>query len=171
VPAHHSKPLALTIAVAALAAVAAPVAQTTQTRSATLQVTADVVNACQLTVQPLAFGAYDPTAANRQSPLDGASDLIVTCTKGTIVRLDLEGGQNPSGAARAMAGPGSALLRYDLFQEASRAVRWGVGVDAVVLQPAASAAPRRYQVFGRVAPGQDVPAGAYQDDVIVNLRF
>jgi spore coat protein U-like protein len=166
--------LNLTAAMVGVGSVAA--AQSGVTKTATLRVSARVVADCAITAQPLAFGPYDPVEANRSQPLDGSTVLSLVCTQGTIAAVDLNNGQHagavgPTGGVRRMLGPGGAALSYDLYSDASRASRVGVGSAGFALPAAPSIAPRSLTLFGRVAPGQAVPAGTYVDEVIVTVRF
>ena len=66
----------------------------------------------------------------------------------------------------------TALLRYDLFKDVARTLRWGASdADSLQAGEAPSEAPRTFVVFGRIFPNQDVPVGAYTDSVVVTVEF
>ena len=144
-----------------------------QSRTATLKVVAHVVADCVVSTQPLNFGNYDPVGLHATRPLDGATQLSVVCTKGTIAAIEMDNGRHASGglAARRMAGPGGDLLAYELYSDVARRTRWGTQAEGVIMAAARSIAPRMVTVYGRVAPTQDVAAGSYADEVIVTVRF
>lgn len=146
-----------------------------QTRTANLRVNAEVVRDCRIQVAPLAFGNYDPVGINRTQPLDASTTIEVTCTRGTISIVFMTLGRyanrigGSTGSARGMLGPLGRLLEYYLYRDASRTERWGA--SGLKLAAAPSSAPRVFTVFGRIVPGQDVPVGNYEDEVVVSLRF
>jgi spore coat protein U-like protein len=157
-------------AVLAVLAVVPVAAQ--QSRTAKLEVLAEVVADCNITVAPLAFGNYDPIEAHRTTPLDGATIITLTCTRGTIASITMDDGRHAQGGGqRAMAGPNGSMLRYELFREATRSSRWGSAGAGVNLPASPSLGVRSYTVYGRVPASQDVPVGSYVDEVIVNVSF
>jgi len=140
------------------------------TTTTTFPVTATVLKACAVNANPLAFGTYDPTAA---TPLDATTTLSVLCTVGTSFTVGLNAG-TATGAtvtSRKMTS-GANTLNYALFQEAARTNNWGntPGTDT----PPAITAPvlaSTLTVYGRIAAGQNVPAGAYTDTVTVTVNY
>lgn len=140
------------------------------TTTTTFPVTATVLKACAVNANPLAFGTYDPTAA---TALDATSTLSVLCTVGTSFTVGLNAGTSTGATvtARKMTS-GANTLAYALFQEAARTNNWGntPGTDT---PPAVTAPvlPSTLTVYGRVAPGQNVPAGAYTDTVTVTVNY
>jgi spore coat protein U-like protein len=150
-------------------------ARVPQSRTATLKVSAHVAADCIVTATDLRFGDYDPVGIHRTQPLDATATLSVVCTRGTIAAIDLDdgrtGGRTGAGTTRAMAGPGNRVLAYDIYREAARQTRWGRLAGGVSLPAATSTAARTLDVYGRVPPNQDVPIGAYADEVLVTIRF
>ena len=142
-----------------------------QVGAAGFAVGATVIRSSDIEATPLAFGIYEPLVLHASQPLDREASVTITCTKGTPATLRLNGGLHAAGAGRYLAS-GGAVLRYDLFQDAGRAQRWGEG-DADALQPgeAPSHAPRAFIVYGRIFPGQDIPVGTYTDSVVVTVEF
>ena len=132
---------------------------------------ATVLRRCDIRTTPLAFGTYDPLVQHAVQPLDRAGSITITCTKGTAATIGLDGGLRTSGTNRNLSS-GSAMLAYDLFQDASRTQPWGDGeADALDAGDAPSDAPRTFVVFGRIFAGQDVPVGTYTDSVVVLVDF
>lgn len=158
--------------IAGLAAVAAllPAMASAATATASLPVTATVQRACQVSATPMNFGAYDPTAAGN---VDSTASIAVLCTVGTPYTVGLGAGSatGASVSSRRMVN-GSDTLNYGLYQDAARANNWGntAGSDT----PAATTAgvtAATHTVYGRIAPGQNVPAGAYADTVTVSVNY
>jgi spore coat protein U-like protein len=130
-----------------------------------------VATNCSITTTPVAFGTYDPVAANVTAPLDGTGTVVVTCTRGAGTRIDLGLGAAASGTTRRMAGAGE-FLTYELYQNTGRTTVWGAGAAAgLTITQAPSKAPRTFTVFGRVPAGQDVSAGSYSDTVVATINF
>lgn len=140
--------------------------------TANMQVSANVTRKCTIQALPLDFGSYDPVQGNATAPLDGQSTLIVACTKGTSVNIGLDNGTNAQGATRRMTAGGTNLLTYELYKDGGRSQRWGDSAgerfDAGV---APSRDPRQFIVYGRIAGGQDVLEGSFQDTVLVTVQF
>jgi spore coat protein U-like protein len=140
--------------------------------SANMQVSANVIRKCTITAQPLAFGNYDPVQANYTAPLDVETSLTVACTKGTAVTIAMDNGTNAQGQNRRMTGGVGRFLNYQVYKDSSRNEVWG-GVGNGVLNGgiAPSRDPRKFTVYGRVAGGQDVGEGTFQDTVLVTVQF
>lgn len=141
-----------------------------QTATTTFPVTATVLTSCSVTADPLAFGSYNPTAA---TPLDATTTLSVLCTVGTSFTVGLNAG-TAAGATvttRQMSN-GTNRLNYALFQEAGRTTNWGntpgTNTPAPTTAPVAATA---LTVYGRVAAGQNVPAGNYTDTITVTVNY
>ena len=86
--------------------------------------------ACQVAVDPVAFGTID---TRREAT--GTGRVLVTCDAATSVGVAL----SAPGGARRLAGPGSAALIYELFQDVARTTRWDDGG----FRPPAAPASRR----------------------------
>jgi spore coat protein U-like protein len=164
----YCKQVALLSATIVMAA-SAPVADAATTTT-TFPVTATVLKACIVNANPLNFGNYDPTAA---TPLDGTTTLSVLCTVGTSFTVGLSAGASTGATVttRKMTN-GANVLSYALYQEAARTNNWGntPGTDT---PPATTAPvlPTSLTVYGRVAAGQNVVAGAYNDTVTVTVNY
>jgi spore coat protein U-like protein len=141
------------------------------TDTTTFQVTATVNDACTVSATDLAFGVYDPSAADDED----TSTITVTCTKSTDYDIGLNEG-TASGATvttRKMIDTVSTdLLNYSLFSDASRTVNWGntVGTDTVHVGSATGAA-ENHTVYGRIPTGQYVTAGSYSDTITVTVTY
>lgn len=138
--------------------------------TATLDVFVEVLGACEVFTEPVAFPGYDPAAGSYG---DGA--IYVNCPRDLSYWVALDIGQNPPPAwdARGMAGP--EILAYQLFRPDG--IPWGdrgmpfstntwetlpaVGLGAVEVFP----------VAGEIFAGQGAPPGYYSDLVNVTVWY
>jgi len=146
---------------------------TAATSTGTLGATTSVVAANSATVatSPVSFPSYNPVAT---APTDGAGQVTVTATGGLSYSIGLGGGLAPSSGTRQLQGPSGGLLGYNLFTSSARSTVWGEGQSGFVGQTVpgtGSGAAQPYPVYGRIFPGQGVPAGAYSDSVLVTVTF
>ena len=142
-----------------------------QSATSTFSASTTVAKNCSITTTPVALGSYDPVVANLAAPLDATGTVVVTCTKGAGTRIDLGLGTNAAGSTRRMAGGGD-FLAYELYQDPGRSIAWGTGAGAgQAISVAPSKAARTFTVYGRVAAGQDVAAGSYNDTVLATINF
>jgi spore coat protein U-like protein len=128
--------------------------------------------ACNLrAVQPVLFGAYSPLAVN---PLDAQSSFTVRCTGLGIALLRMQMGPGLAGtvSARQMQ-QGPHRLNYGLFTNGARTSAWGDGTGGTttVLRLVFTGLEFTQQVYGRIPPAQNVPVGAYTDQLILGLDF
>lgn len=142
------------------------------TATANLTVSATVAVNCTISTGTLAFGSYDPVVANASADLDASGTFTVACTKGASgVTIDLGQGGNYS-SGRRMASAGN-FLPYQLHSNSARTAVWGStsgGATVAVGAPASKAAVT-HTVYGRIAAGEDVPAGSYSDTVVATVNF
>jgi spore coat protein U-like protein len=143
------------------------------TTTASLTVSATVANNCTVTTTALAFGAYDPVAANLNAPLDGTGVVSVACTRGATATIELDRGAHAQGSNRRMrAATGNEHLHYELYSDSGRSTAWTNGpAGDVSLGPAPSRSARDVTVYGRIPANQDVTAGAYADSVVATVNF
>ena len=156
--------------VAALVAGFVGLAQTdvnAATQTSSFTVSASVTANCTISAAALAFGAYDPVVANASANLDQTSTITVACTKGTSASVSLDSGVNYSSGRRMKAG--SNYLGYEMYSDSGRSTVWDS--TNTVAYNAASKSSTDLTVYGRVAAGQDVPAGSYSDTVVATITF
>jgi spore coat protein U-like protein len=144
-----------------------------------LSVTATVVNNCAInTTAAVAFGNYDPAVANNPAGADVAATgtLTLTCTNGATTTVALgQGGNAGSGStdaapARRMVFGGSNFLAYSLYQDGADTIVWGNTLGTSVSYTGSGGADV-VNVYGKVAKGQNIPAGAYADTVLATVNF
>ena len=147
---------------------AAP-SQAVTTLTTSMGVSAAVASGCTIVALPLAFGAYDNTAA---SPNDAATTVTVLCTVGTAYNVGLNAGTGTGASiATRKLTSGANTLDYTLYSDSGRTTVWGttIGTNTVsgtyaLLQPALN-------VYGRIGAGQNVASGAYTDTVTVSITY
>ena len=145
--------------------------------TANLSVGASVASNCIITTTAAAFAAYDPIVSNQTTALDSSNGKVtIACAKGIMATIGLGAGLNAAsatGTSRALIdGTGTHFLNYELYNESSHTTVW-TDTSGGFLAPAAapSRAPRDVTVYGRVPAGQNVPAGAYTDTILVTVNF
>ena len=153
--------------VAVLVGQSAPVLADANTN---LSLTASVSVNCTISTQTLAFGGYDPVVTHASANLDGQGTVTIACTKGSVTPIDLDLGSNETGTTRRLA-DGSNYLSYELYQNAGRTTVWGEGAAGVTPSAAPDRTARDFNVYGRIAGGQDVPEGSYADTVNATVNF
>jgi spore coat protein U-like protein len=158
----------------ALSGAAAAAAQLSAAGSATatMSVSASVSNNCTISTTALSFGAYDPIVANDTANLDGTGSVTITCTKGSTPTVGMNTGSNADGSTRRLADSSSNFIAYELFSDSQRSTVWGNSGTAL-FTPATTPSKdaRQYTVYGRIAGGQDVPAGSYSDSITATVNF
>lgn len=139
-----------------------------------LEVTAQILGTCSaLTAGSVAFGTYDTAETD---PTDATGTITVTCTLGTLYKIALGDGTSYSSGTRHMTGTYSAgSLAYDLYQDASRSVKWGDG-DPDPLKPAtlwivSTGGDTEHTVYGRIPAEQALGPDEYADTVVVTLTY
>jgi len=143
-----------------------PVHAWAATATTTFTVSATVLSICTVAALPLNFGNYDPTSG---SALDGTTTVTATCTLSLPYTIGLDNGVNASGSQRRMALL-TAFLNYELYKDASRTQRWG-NSGAELASGTGNGLAQNLTVYGRVAGGQAVAAGAYVDVITVTITF
>lgn len=136
-----------------------------QAQEANLTVTASVVAACTLTGGTLAFDTY---VSGQQVDKDGQTDISYDCAEGIDIAIALGSGGNPEGDGSRNMASGSNELRYQLYQGESRNQVWGTAADSLQVFPTLGG-EQQVPVYGRIFADQAVPAGEYQDTVIITL--
>lgn len=120
---------------------------------------------------PLAFGAYDPTAAAAE---DANGSFQVRCTPRTNYSARISTGASGGFFPRAMV-QGPNALAYNLFREAARVTVWGDGSGGTQVVTVGDSGPPgnpvTVTIFGRLPAGQWVAAGSYSDTLVLTIEF
>lgn len=138
------------------------------TDTTTFDVTATVVNACDVSASNLAFGNYDPISLVAR---DATTTINVICTLGAGYSLRLNAGLNGGGvvANRKMAS-GANQLSYNLYTDVLRTVVWGN--DALTgVSGTGTGLSVPTLVYGRIPAQQTVGAASFTDTITVTLEF
>jgi spore coat protein U-like protein len=169
--------IAVCLSVAALmGSLLAPTLSLAQSKTQNMPVRAQVNANCNFTTtNTMTFAGYDPSDPAGAN-LDSTVLLGVRCTRGVTVTIGIGNGGNPgaaSGSTRAMRlGATANVLGYDFYHEAGRTTLWTDSGGGMLNHGAVlTNAPFTITIYGRVPGGQDVPAGLYQDTVLVTVNY
>jgi spore coat protein U-like protein len=141
----------------------------------TFQVQAAVVANCLVSANNLAFGTYDPTAAD----LDVDTQVLVRCTNGTGYTVALNAGVTPGAtlAQRRMTN-GTDFMNYNLYTAADHLTIFGDGTGGTATVGGTGtglgvAQQQTVTVFGRIPTGQTtLPIATYTETTItVTVTF
>ena len=161
---------ALISVASALCVVGTPNA-TAATDTATFNVTANIVDACDVQATNHAFGAYSPSSS---TALDATSTVSVYCTVGTAYSLALNVGSGGGAYTGRKMLSGSNELLYNLFTSAARTTVWGDGSGSTSTVSGTGAGlltAATHTVYGRIGINQDSNPGSYSSTVTVTLTF
>ena len=145
-------------------------------RQQNMPVQAQVSVNCNFTSTPtMNFASYDPADVNAAAPLAGSIGVNVRCTRGAIVTIGIDAGLHAAtvgGSTRAMQlGATTNRLGYDFYQDAAFLTPWTNAAPGLYSHTALNNAPATVTIHGRVPGGQDVPAGLYEDTVVVTVTY
>ncbi|WP_416423938.1 spore coat U domain-containing protein [Pseudomonas sp. App30] len=143
---------------------------TAQTVRFPFVVNATVINNCNITTTPLAFGSNTLLS----TAVTSTASISVQCTNGDAYEVALDGGTTAgSVSARQMVGASSgAKVSYQLYLDSARATPWGDGTASTSMATGTgSGAAQSLTVYGRV-PVQTVPVpDSYSDTVKATVYF
>ena len=150
--------------------VLAPVAAMASTATNTFAVSTLVLSVCTVAATPLAFTNYDPTSG---SNLDGTTTVAVLCTAGTPYNVRMSPGANGVTVTtrKMLLAAGADLLPYSLYRDSGRTQNWGATDGTDTAAGTGSGLPQTLTVYGRIASGATVAAGAYLDTVTVTVNY
>lgn len=147
------------------------------TRTATFQVSANVVDNCIIGATALNFGDFDGT-----NNLTNSSTITVRCSNGTDYTVDLSAGASNNFDARNMVNPSSTSglpLVYNLYTSSTYGTIWGDNtgntgrVDGLGAGMAAINAIT-HTVYGRLLASDNtgaIDAGAYSDTITATITY
>jgi len=149
--------------------IGASVASAAQSQT-TINATATINSNCLVSASNLAFGTYDPTAADR----DVNTTVLVRCTTGTGYTVTLSAGVTSGAtfAQRRMVFGGTNFMDYNLYRDAARTEILGDGsVGTFTVTGTGTgigiAQQQTVTVYGRIPTGQDtLPIGTYTESTI-----
>lgn len=145
--------------------------------------TSSVIAACNITTNAgINFGNYD-SVTNKAQPLNATSTVGVLCTKGAAVSVGLDQGKNPKAGStcvtpqRQLKSAAGDVLAYGVFyygnpDDPDEASAWGCDAsNAATFTSATGMTEQVLRTGDNIRSGQDVPAGAYSDQVVVTVTF
>ena len=130
-----------------------------------LEVSAEVTDACTISAAPMSFGNYNFAVVRAQS------EITVKCTNGTAYEIDLDQGTG-SGATvttRKMTGPAGNTLNYFLYSDSQETYNWGEDTTGPGGQ--GSGVNQTFPVYGVIPADQASPVGNYSDTVTATVDF
>ena len=119
---------------------------------------------CHISPQEVDFGSYDPIGG---PAVDGVGAVNVTCDTPADFTVTLSAGSGTFAERRMSAG--AAQLRYNLYTNASRTIVWSDGIAGSGVSSSGSNV--NLTIYGRIAAGQNVPAGSYVDTLTVTVTY
>ncbi len=118
------------------------------------------------------FGNYDLLSGDT---LDSTGDINVTCDSQTAYIIKLSAGENSNGnyqPRKLLISGGGATLSYNFYRDSSHTEVWGDGTNnTYIQQDVGTGSSQSITCYGRISGGQKVPAGIYQDNIVVTLEF
>ena len=120
----------------------------------------------------VSFGRYDSLAA---APLDSLGTIVVHCTGASAsVTYSLTAGSSGAFIPRTLTGPATHKLDFNLYLDSAHTVVWGDGTSGTSLYGPISVAQDTDNtafIYGRMPPGQAVPAGVYVETLTLLITF
>lgn len=138
--------------------------------SDTFDVKITITNECNISTAPsdIDFGSNSSQAA---ADLTATGTFQVTCTPSAPYTMGLNGGDTADVAAREMTN-GTQTIAYQLYQDAGHVTPWGL-VGPARLGGTGTGSAVSHTIYGLVTSGANlnVPAGAYEDTVTLDVTF
>jgi len=128
-----------------------------------------------VTATAVNFGTYNPLSSVAN---DSTGTVRVVCTLTVALpgsfTVDLSTGGSGSYAARKLRN-GTSNLLYNLYTDTTHTQVWGNGTGGSVevsrTFSGLLAIDRSLTIYGRIAAGQNVPAGTYNDTILVTVTY
>lgn len=138
------------------------------TVTTTFNVSATVVDDCQVSATNLVFGDYRAITA---TDLDANSTVAVRCTLATAYEIGLDQGLGGSSVNDRRMVQGANELSYQLFRDAARTQNWGNTPTTDTVAGTGTGNSQNFQVYARIPSNQSVATGAYTDTITVTVTF
>ena len=160
----------------AVAFAASPFAADATQATANFGVQLTVQNSCTMTAGNTASDMnFGTVTGNIASNIDASTSLTVNCNNGALYHVGLNDGLHAaSGQRRLTSATTSGVVNYELYTDATHATRWGqtaAGGTATDWDGTGTNADQTLTVYGRVASGQSVGAGVYNDTITATIEF
>ena len=141
--------------------------------SQTFQVSATITPGCLVVgggsnYGNLTFGTYSALSTSTVSvALSGG--VTLQCTQGVTLNMSVDGGLHNSSGRHMQLNSGSALVTYQLFQDA--ALSQSLGISQSVSVAYSNANTITLPIYGRVQLPGNQPGGTYSDVLQVQLSW
>jgi spore coat protein U-like protein len=138
------------------------------TANANMNVKITIQNACDSTVTAgdMDFGTAGPLTTK----VDTTSTINVTCTKGAIFSVGLDGGSANNVNARVMSDGSGNTVGYQLYSDSGRTTVWGNTAGSMPSETGTGTS-QDITVYGEVPVQNTPPAGDYSDIVAVVVTY
>lgn len=128
---------------------------------------------CNVTVSPLDFGIYDPSAVTPQD-VNGNVDVRCNGNAGSFI-LTISQGSGGGFFPRLLLS-GTTTMQYNLYTDPARALVWGDGTGGTDVNSGSkpnTGPPVQFSfpIYGRIFPNQSVASGLYSDSLLVTAVF
>lgn len=129
---------------------------------------------CGVRVRPLNFGIYQPLSP---TPVDVIGQVRIICRArpGTFA-VSIGPGTSGDATARTLITPGTGVLYYNLYRDATRTQIWGDGTPPTFVVTGARTERGRpttfnFPIYGRIFANQTPDAGLYTDNLVITVLF
>ena len=136
----------------------------------TFTVTAEVIDACDITANDLDFGNYSSISG---SAADATTTIDVTCTNGTSYGVSLSTGTTAGGSySERLLTDSSNTLGYNLYTSGALTSVWGDGTSSTsTVTGTGNGSLQSLTVYGEIPASQNVPVGSYSDTVTATISI
>lgn len=146
-------------------------------KTATIGLSVEVLPACQAGTNSgsgVSFGTLDFGTHIRLDNLisqvgqPGAGALRVNCQQNVPYRVLINAGHSGTTSNRQMAGPGSAVVAYNLYTSADHTTVWD---DTTGMSALGNGQDQWLPIYARVPAQSAPPAGSYGDTLTVTVSW
>src|SRR5262245_26067426 len=135
---------------------------------------------CTISATSVSFGTYDALSF---APTDSQGTISYACgtdvgrgqVRTPVKNIQIELSTGSAGTYdRAMSGPSSLPLRYNVYLDATHQTVWGdgsAGTDVLRHADPQNNETFTAQIYGRIMPMQDVDPGTYMDTLIATIQW
>jgi spore coat protein U-like protein len=140
---------------------------TMTTATTAFSVTVVITATCSISATNLAFGTYT------RALVKSTSTISINCTNLTAYNVGLNAGVAAGATVtnRSMTGPGSALLKYQLFSNSGYTTNWGNTVGTNTLAGTGNGANQSLTVYGQIPALEFTAQGSYADKINVTHTY
>ena len=161
---------AAALVLGALIAGAGPAsAQASNSASATMAVSVEVLPNCTVAAAPLAFGAVASTEAPAYS---ATTSVEIACGPDVPFSVALDDGQNAGNGTRRALDPATGeYLVYEIYADPAHSQRWGSFGAQSVSGVTTSTGSARLTAYGVIGSEPQIASGSFSDVVTVTAEF